>query len=216
MTTNETELELQKATGVKPKGKDRSKYLVNLHAGAQALPDEGWANLSEAAQTWVNNATKAFDASQAPEDFEQPADETVTETSGGEPVTTKPKKTAKPKAEKKAAAPKIHALTDPEKGKRKAKTVKPAKEPKAAKVAKPKAERKTNGAIGFTAPWGKVLARIAKNGEKGATNEQIAEYCEANGVKPLFARFIHAGYLKRAQRGLYIGTKALDTALARE
>src|ERR1700721_674387 len=203
MTTNETELELQKATGVRPKGKDRSKYLVNLHAGAQALPDEGWANLSEAAQTWVNNATKAFDASQAPEDFEQPADETDTETNGDEPVTTKPKKTAKPKAEKKAAAPKAV----------KTKTAKPAKEPKTARVAKPKAERKTNGAIGFTAPGGKVLARIAKNGEKGATKIQIAEYCETAGVRPLFARFIRGGYLKRAERGLYVGTKTLDVAL---
>lgn len=57
------EQELQKATGVKPKAKEKEQdYLKRLHNAASELDDDGWKGLSTPAQKWCNAATKAFDA----------------------------------------------------------------------------------------------------------------------------------------------------------
>lgn len=71
MAKKTVEQELQEATGVKPKAKEkRQDYLKRLHGAASEIDDDGWKGLSTPAQKWCNEATKAFDADDDIPDFE--------------------------------------------------------------------------------------------------------------------------------------------------
>lgn len=80
------EMELRKATGVKPKGgEDRQDYLKRLSDKAQDIPEEAWEDLSEPAQLWANAAVAAGTNGKDIKDFvEEGGEEEEEEEAGAE------------------------------------------------------------------------------------------------------------------------------------
>jgi hypothetical protein len=126
---SDIEIELQKASGVKPKAKEnRQKYLKRVFDATEALPQEDWSQLSKPAQVWYNKAMEVLNEAEdknteavlpdfEPETKSADADKSPKETkatdadddaqSQKDEGTVASKKKGKGAAEKKAPAKKI-------------------------------------------------------------------------------------------------------------
>lgn len=141
------EAELQKVLKIKP-GKDRQAYLKKVHAAGVDLSDDDFDGLSEAAQKWLNAATRANNADKDIPDFPADAEpgeseEAETESEGDDAVDeteeaeeeepAEEKKVSTSKKQKAPAKAKVDTKTAPAKAKE---TKAPPK-----KEAKPKAKK---------------------------------------------------------------------------
>lgn len=205
------EKELVETTSIKQGPKEsRGGFLKKLYKKFNDMVDADetlFGNMSQGVQDWVNAAIHAENKDKDLPDFDwqdpvdakpdakdEKSDETETkkededsskdEKDEDEDVSTT-KKGGKKVAAKKPAAP----------------AKKPAAKP-AAKKAVPKAAKSGNGKPGATGPWLKILNEVAKKGDKGVTREEMFAIVKKQGMKPLYARFVDAGYLKRVARGV--------------
>ena len=143
-TKSEVEVELQEATGCKPKGgQDRQTYLVRLHDAIQALKGPDWDSLTKPAQQWANDAAKAVTAEKEIEDFGE--DEGAESEGESEPkekeegVGDGERTERKPKSEKKKTTPAKTSKPAPKKEEKKEKAA-----PKKS-VGRPLSEGKVEG-----------------------------------------------------------------------
>lgn len=103
------EMELQKATGVKPKPKEGSRYLSRLLDAVAKLPADGWNGLSVETQKWYNDAaTASSNGGEIPPFPNEEVEVALKETNGAKSGAKKaaPKAAKKPAAESKVAADK--------------------------------------------------------------------------------------------------------------
>lgn len=173
--TSKIEKELQDATSVKPKSKEkRADYLDRLADEADKLPEKAWDNLSDAAKEWVNDANEATEKAKERggeakiKDFDDAGDD-ASESDSKE----KTKETKKSKDDSASDSKKDD--TDVASKKDKAKSEKKAKTDKPAKAAKAPKEKKARGSGKMQA----LMSVIIKNPK--STAAELHEKMKAKG-----------------------------------
>lgn len=87
---SKAEMELREVTGVKSKkGEDRQNFLARLLQKSQDLENDAWEDLTEAAQRWVNEATKADNDDSEIPDFDALDEDGEDEEEGEDKKSTK-------------------------------------------------------------------------------------------------------------------------------
>jgi hypothetical protein len=164
MNTSAAEVELQNLTKVKPKSKEsRARYLARLVREVDKIDDDKWPELSEEAQTWVNDSVKAVKEEKEIPDFPGVNGKGNGAASGGDDD-----------GDDEGEAPKS----------KKTKVAKTNAKPSSAKAKTEKAAEKTTGKSSDRKRDTKWVAKRLLIKKPGLKTEELYEKLKAQGYSP--------------------------------